>query len=446
MDITQQKVDDLNAVLKVKVMPNDYQEKVENALKDYRKKVNLPGFRPGKVPTGLIKQKYGTSILVDEINKLLSEEIQKYIVDNKIEVLGNPLPKNDDVNIDWDSQKEFEFSYDLGLAPQFDLKLSSKEKFQYKKIKIDDKMLGNYLEDISKRYGKMVAPDEVGEKDMLFGDFVELDDKGEIKEGGIFHSASVALDRVDDEQAKKEFIGKKKEDKFVVNPHKISKNTTDLAAMLGIQKGQAENMKASFSFKITNISRIEPAELNQELFDKVYGKDQVKSLEEFKEKIREEIAKQFIQESENKLRNDIIEKLIEKFKLKLPDDFLKRWLIAANEKPLTMEQIEGEYEQYAKNLKWQLIENKVIKENDIKVDNEEVVAHTKELIKQQFAQYGRPNPAEQELEDTAKRVLENQEELRKIYDVIYNQKVMQLFKDTFKIEDKEVSIDDFYKS
>lgn len=446
MNITQENIDELNAVLKVKVVADDYLPKVETALKDYQKKANIPGFRPGKVPTGMIKKMYGKSILVDEINKLLNDSLYKYLQENKIEVLGNPLPKADDKTIDWENQKEFEFLYEMGLAPKFNAELSPKDKFTYQTVKIDDELVNKYVSDIAKRYGKVEPVEVSAEGDLLNGDFVELDANGEILSGGIFKTGSLFLERVKDAAAKKALTGLKKEDKAVVEAQKLSENPVDLAAMLGIDKAAAEKLTSKIQFTVKGISRLAEAEINQEFFNKIYGEGTVSTQEEFKAKIKDELAAMFVNDSERKFYNDVVEHLMNKINFSLPTAFLKRWIVAVNEKPVTPDQVEAEFDSYSKGLKWQLIENKIIKDNELKVSNEEVIEHTKQLILEQFGKYN-PSPiADDELNQTVQRVLSNQEEAKKIYEKLYGQKVMDLFKTKFTVENKEVPYDDFFKT
>ncbi len=444
MNIIQENIDELNAVLKVKVVANDYLPKVETALKDYQKKASIPGFRPGKVPTGMIKKMYGKSIMVDEINKLLNDSLYKYLHENKIEVLGNPLPKADSI-IDWDNQQEFEFLYEMGLAPKFSVDLSPKDKFTYQTVKVDEALVSKYVTDIAKRYGKVENVEVSEETDLLNGDFVELDANGEILAGGIFKTGSLFLDRVKDEATKKALIGLKKEDKVVVDAKKLSENATDLAALLGIDKEKAEALNCKLQFTVKGVSRLAAAEINQEFFSKIYGEGNVTTEEEFRAKIKGELAGMFVNDSERKFYNEVVEHLMNKINFNLPTEFLKRWIVAANDKPVTFEQVDAEFDNYSKGLKWQLIENKIIKENDLQVTNEEVVEHTKELILQQFAQMGQGPMGDEELNQTAQRVLSNQEEAKKLYEKLYGQKVMTLFKTKFTLENKEVAYDDFFK-
>jgi trigger factor len=444
MNITQENIDELNAVLKVKVVADDYLPKVESALKEHQKRASVPGFRPGKVPTGMIKKMYGKSILVDEINKLLNDSLYKYLNENKIEVLGNPLPKADS-QIDWDNQKDFEFLYEMGLAPKFNVELSSKDKFAYKTVKIDEDLVNKYVTDIAKRYGKVEQVEVSTPADLLNGDFVELDASGEILPAGVFKTGSLFLERVKDEAVKKQLTGLKKDDKVILEAQKLFENPADLAALLGIDKEAAAAFTSKVQFTVKSVSHLAPAEINQEFFNKIYGEGVVNSEEEFRAKVRQELGGMFVNDSERKFYNDVVEHLMNKINFDLPKDFLKRWIIAVNEKPVTTEQVEAEFDGYAKGLKWQLIENKIIKENNIAVTKEEVVDHTKELILEQFGKFNPVPMEDEELNQTAQRVLANEEEAKKLYEKLYGQKVLTLFKTKFTIENQEVSYDDFFK-
>jgi trigger factor len=446
MNITQENIDELNAVVKVKVSPADYTDKVEQALKSYQKKASMPGFRPGKVPPSLVKKMYGKSVLAEEVNRLLSDSIYKYIQENKIDVLGNPLPKEDNNNVDFDTQQEFEFEFDMALAPQFSLDLDAGHKFTEYQVNADEKLIDGYVSDMTRRYGKIAPTDTANDGDLIYGDFVELDANGEIVPGGIYKSSTMFLDTpVKDSQ--KVLVGAKAEDKFDLEPNQISENAKDLAAKLGIEQHQAEGLTNKFRFTVKSINRLVPAELNAELFEKIYGPGVVNTPEEFRAKISEELAGMFLRDTETRLRNDITAELLSKTNLTLPDAFLKRWLVYANEKPVTMEQVEAEYPMYARQLRWQLIENKLIRDNGITVTPEEVTEHVKNILRGNFAKYGR-NPDEvsdEELTATAKRVLEKEEEAKKIFEELYAQKLMTLYRSKFNITPKEIPSDEFLK-
>ena len=440
MKITQENIDKLNAKLKINLVESDYRQKVDDVLINYRKTATIPGFRKGKVPMGQVKKMIGKSVLIDEINKMLQEAIYNHITENKIEVLGNPLPLQS--NVDWDNSTDFDFEFEMGLSPEFKVALD-KGKFDYLKIVADEKMVNHYVADMTKRYGKLIQPKKSEDNDLLMAEFSELDDHGSILAGGINHTASVALDIIKDKKIKSSLIGLSNNDEVTIRINKDFSN--DVHHMLNISKEQSESLDADFKLVVKKISRMMPADLDQELFDKVFGKDSVKTEKEFKSKIKEEVEKSFVSESDNKLKNDVVLYLVDKVKMTLPDDFLKRWLVASNENELTMEQVESQYIEYSKSLKWQLIENKIIKEHELEVKNEDVIDHTKELIKQNFAQYGQPAPEDKELNDVAMKVLGNEEERKKVYNQLYDVKTMDLYKSSFKLKEKEVTYDEFVK-
>jgi trigger factor len=441
MNITQEKIDALNAKLEISVEAADYQEKVEQVIVNYRKTASVPGFRKGKIPMGQVKKMIGKSVLIDEVNKLLQEAIYKHITDGKLEVLGNPLPLTTEV--DWDNDSNFSFEYEMGMAPEFSVPLDQKGKFDFFKIVADTKMVDHYTTDMAKRYGKMTQPEKSALTDLMMVEFFQLDDSGAVLEGGVTHTSSVALDIVLNKKVQKSLVGLQKDSEVVVRINKDFSN--DAHHMLNISKEEIEVLDADFKLLIKSISRMEPADLDQDLFDKVFGKDEIKTAKAFKAKIKEEVEKSFVSESDNKLKNDVILHLIKKVKLDLPDEFLKRWLVASNENGLTMEQVELEYSQYSDSLKWQLIENKIIKENDLEVKNEDVIAHAKELIIRNFTQYGQPAPDDDKLNEISMKVLENEEERKKVYNELYDGKTMGLYKEKFKLTEKEVSYDDFVK-
>ena len=376
---------------------------------------------------------------------MLNDSLYRYLHENKIEVLGNPLPKTD-TPIDWDNQKDFEFLYEMGLAPKFNVDLSAKDKFTYKTVKIDEELVNKYITDVAKRYGKVEQVEVSTADDLITGDFVELDANGEILPGGVFKTGSLFLERVKDEQTKNQLIGVKKDDKITLQADKIFDKPADLAALLGLDAATAANFKSKLQLTVKSVSRLTPADITQDFFNKIYGEGVVNSEEEFRAKVRQELSAIFVNDSERKFYNDVVEHLMNKINFNLPEDFLKRWIMAVNEKPVTREQVDAEFENYAKGLKWQLIENKIIKENNIQVTKEEVIDHTKELIVQQFGKYNPVPMEDEELNQTAQRVLANEEEAKKLYEKLYGQKVLDLFKSKFTIENQELSHDDFFKT
>ena len=444
MNIVKNDIDSLNAEIKISLGPADYELKVSEGIKKIQKQSKMPGFRPGKVPGSLIKKQYGNQILVEEINKILNDAIYKFIEDNKLDVLGNPLPK-DQASIDFVNQTEFEFIYELGMAPNFSINLDSSYVFSQKTVKVDDELIEKYVKDVRRNYGKPTNPEVSSEKDVVFVDINELDESGVIKTGGIFKSTSLSYERIKNENAKTKLLGLKKEDKITIPINELYETAIDKSVSLSIDKELAEQTNGNFQLTVKNISRLEDAELNQELFDKVYGAGKIATEEEFKNKISDELALMFAADSEKFLRTEVEKKLVEKINLKLPDDFLKRWLARANEKPITPEELEKEYPNYAKSMQWRLIENKIIKDNEIKVEAIEAQEEAKIFIKSEYARYGQM-ASDEDLEKISKDLLSKEKEAQKIFENIYSKKVIDLVKQKCKLETKEVSYDDFFKA
>ena len=442
MNISKKDVSSQIAELSITLAPTDYEAKVESAIKKVQKQAALPGFRPGKVPVGLIKKQHGKSILVDEVNKILNETLYHYINDNKLEILGNPMPKVDNT-IDFEHQKEWTFNYELGLTPSFDVKLDSSQSFVYNTVKIDDELVEKYLKDVKRNYGKPSNPDVATEKDVLYIDIVELDADNNIVAGGVFKSTSIGIDRLKNEAAKTKLIGATKESKIIINANELYDSAVDKSISLGIDKEVAENFSANLQLTVRNIARMEDAELNQELFDKLYGAGTINSEAEFRDKIKAELAIMFTQDTDRKFIEVVEKTMVEKLNIQLPDDFLKRWLMAVNEKPLTKEQLEAEYPSYANSMKWKLIENKIIKANEIVVSQDEARAEAAGYIRSQYARYGQ-TPDEAEIAKIADSILAKQEEAQKIYEGIYSKKVLDVLKTNCKLETKEVSYNEFF--
>ena len=445
MKLTQSKAKDLMATITVEVEAVDYIEKVDKVLKDYRKTADVPGFRKGKTPMGIINKKYRASVIVEEVNKLLQDELYKHISVEKVRVLGSPMPV-DEAPIDWANSENFTFQYEVGLAPDFDVKITAKDKLNYYKIKADAKLVDGYCTDIAKRYGKMSNPEVSVEGDLIFCAISQLDVAGNVMDNGISNEATVAMEYIADPKIRKEFIGIKKDDILKINVMKAFVNHSDLGSMLNISHDALHNLTSEeFQFTVKNINQLAPAELNSELFDKVYGAGIVKNEKEFKAKVQAEAEEQFVGESDRMLKNDIVTYFIKKLKLQMPDDFLKRWLVQTSEQPITMEMLETEYDMYAKSLQWQLIENKILENYDVKVTQDDVLNQTKKLIGLQMKQYGQPDGDDAQLTDIATNILKNEEERKKIYDQIFDERTLAVYKENFKLTEKNVTYDEFVK-
>jgi len=445
MEIVKENIDELNAILKVKIAKEDYYESYEKALKNVRKQIQMPGFRPGQVPASIVKKKYGISILGEELDKVLNAALFDYIKDNELDVLGQPIPKADaNAQADWKNPSDFEFSYEIGIAPAFEVKLTKKDKFTYNKVKVDAELVDKQVEDFAKRHGALATVDKSIDKDMIMASFKELDENDKVLEGGFTHSSTVAIEFTEDEKAKKKLIGLVANDVLIIDPKTISRGAADLAAMLNISKDAAEKFDKNVELTVTEVKRMEPTNVDQELINKIYGEGTVDGVDAFRSKIEEEMSSMFKKDSDLLFKKDFANKLIKKLDLTLPDTFLKKWIGVSNAE-VTAEQVEAEYDQYAESLKWQLIENKIIKENDLKVSNDEAIEYTKELLGSQYTQYGLMIPEEEEFNNMAASVLKDEKERKKIYDALYDQKVMTYLKDAVKIEEKELSFDDFVK-
>ena len=446
MNITRESIDDLNAVLKIQVEKADYDGNVEKVLRDYRKKANIKGFRPGMVPIGLIKKMYGKAVQIDEINKVVTENIQKYLTDEKIEILGDPLPKIDDnEKIDFDTQESFTFSFDLGLAPSFETKLSKKNKVTYYEIAADDKMKNDYLDNYTRRYGKFEKADISEEKDILKGKIETLDENGNpVPEGILADDTTLSIEVIKDKKIKKQFIGRAEKDSIDFDLRKAFPNDNEIAGLLKKQKEEVGKVEGDFRFTINEISRFRPAEINQELFNRIYGENIIHSEEEFLNRINEEITTNLRNESDYKLSVDLKKLAIEKSEFQLPEAFLKRWLLKVNEKT-TEELVEKEFDTFSRDLKWQLIRNKIARMNELKITEEELQKEAEKITRLQFSQYGLFYATDDQVANYAKETLKREEDAKRIADKILEEKVNVILKDMVKLENKTVSIEEFNK-
>lgn len=444
MDIKQEKIDDLNAVISITVTPEDYSEKVNAVLKNYRAKANLPGFRKGKVPFGVVKKMYIDGVMAEEVNKMLVDNLYKYIETEKLQVLGNPIPgKDEQLRESLKEGETFEFKYDVGLSPKLEIGLSNKFKMDYYKIKVDDELINKYVKDLTRRYGSIMDVKTVGESDMVNASLNELDSKGNKVEGGIHSHASIALEYLENDKAKKALIGKGLDDKLVVDPRDYSKGDADLAAMLHIDKNEVEKVGKKFELVIKKIHQITPCEINQEFFDKLFGPGTVKTEKEFREKLAEDLDKTLESDSDKLLVKHLFEKLKDKNKFDLPADFLKRWLTLSN-KDVAAEEIEKDFDGFIENMKRQLIENQIITETGLKVEFDEALERTKALFAQQMAQYG-SEVNEEDITKAAQNYLAKNEESRQIFEQLMQEKLLTMYKETLNLKTKEVSFDDFVK-
>ena len=416
---------------------------MERSLKRHQKNAQMPGFRKGKVPMQLISRQYGQSVLAEELNQMLSEQLQSHIQENKLNVLGNPIPSEDKEDSgDWNNPDTFTFHYELGLAPALDLDVGKKAKFTRHKIKVDKKAIDNQVTDLQRRHGKMSDPDKSADNDMLVGTFAQLDADGAVLEGGITSDSTVSVEFVEDKKTKKA-LGRSRA-RSHVDPHKVSRGHDDLGRMLGISQEQVNDLKGEFKFTVKEVKRLEPHDINQALFDKVYGEGVVTDEKAFRERVAEDLDGHFDRDAEWVFRRRFVVDLLEKIDVELPDAFLKRWIALTNENPLTPEQLEEEYPGYAESLRWQILQQTVAQAIDLKVDAAELEAEAKRMVGAQYAQYGMPMD-EETLTNVAKNVLNDEKERRRIADVLVERKVVDDLKTRVKISEKLVSFDEFGK-
>ncbi len=447
LEITLDKKTNTEGLIKIKLSEGDYQPNVEEKVKDYARKANIKGFRQGKVPTGVIKKMFGKSILVDEINHLLSHKITDYIKDNNLKILGEPLPNHDKTkDIDWDAQKEFEFEYEIGLVEDFTYDLSSKTKVKANKIEVDDKTIDETISDLKKRFGKVNYPEVSEVQDTLFGDLRAKDEGGEGGESFKKEHASIPIEKVEKKEQKM-FIGLKKDDEVAFEIDKVFKDETLLTQLLGISPDEAKDAKGIYILKINTISRTEPAELTPELFDRVFGKDVAKNEAEFIDKVKETISENYKRETDHFLDHHIEDYFLENTKINLPDSFLKTWLKSTSEGQVTDTVLNTEFDHYVRGLKWDLIKNKIADDNQIKVEADEVRNKAKDMIVAQFGGQVFADQLKDKLDGIADNYLskENGQNFMRLYNQLRSEKIMKHIKENITIQEKNVSVEEFKK-
>ena len=448
MNVSLTNVDSVNAILQISVAKADYQEKLDNALKTFRKKANIPGFRPGTVPVGMVKKMYGKSILAEEINKMVGESLYNYIQENKLNVLGEPLPNEEKQQaIDFTTEGDYEFYFDIALAPELKLSLTKKDKVKYYKIDVDQELVDKQIESYKANYGKYDKIEEdAKETDLIRGVISELEN-GKVKEGGINVEAGIVMPSyIKDKEEQAKFIGAKADQVITFNPGKAYEgNETEIASLLHIEKDAVDAIAPEFKFEVTEITRYKEADLDQDLFDKVFGAGNVKDASEFTEKVKETIQDQFAPDSDYKFLLDAKELLEKKVgDVQFPDAFLKRWLLASGEER-TAESIEEDYPKIIADLKFHLIKEQIAKDKDLTIENEDMKIIAMQAAKAQFAQYGMMNLPDEMVENYANDMLKNKDNARNLLDRAMENKIIDSLKTTLGIEEKSISLDEFRK-
>lgn len=440
MNITLDKKSTTDGLIKITLSESDYQPKVEEKIKSYARKANIKGFRQGKVPTGVIKKMFGKSILVEEVNHILSHSVSDYIKDNKLRILGDPLPNQEKANqIDWDIQKDFEFEFQIGMVDDFKYDLSSKVKLKSYSIEVDQKVIDDTISDLTKRFGEVTHPETSDVTDNLHGQVVEEGSESPI-------GAHLELSKLN-KKAQALFIGKKKDDVVEFDIRKVFEGDEEVGDFLGLSKDDAKSKKGKYSFTITSISRVAPASLNQELFDRVFGKDAVKSEEEFITKVKETIAGNYQRETDHLLEHEIQHHFVDNTKIDMPDEFLKTWLKNSGGEKITDDVLSKEFTQYKDSLKWDLIKNKIAEDLKITVEAAEVKEKAKQMFLEQFGGQAFAAQLGDKLDAIADNYLSDQEgkNFMRLYDQLRSEKIMKAIRETISISEKPVSLDEFRK-
>mgnify|MGYP003303621685 CR=1 FL=1 len=441
MNISKENIDALNAIITIDIEKADYEPKVEEVLKNYRKKASMPGFRPGKVPAGMIKKMYGKAALVEEVNKLVGESLMNYISENGLDILGEPLPSDKMETIDFDKEVDtIQFKFDIALAPEVSLEVNNKMKLPYYTIDITDEMVENQMRVVTSRFGKNEKVDVIGEKSVV---------KGTVKKGDevVNETAVISSSVMKDEAEKAKFVGAKVGDEVKFDIRKTYPNDTEISYILGISKEEAAEINGEYTFVVKEATEFVDPELTQEIFDQVYGEGVVKSVDEFKAKTKEDLAKANTFEEEYRFALDAQKYVLGMLKMELPEAFLKRWLETVNRsnEKFTPELLESEFPRFCEDLKWQVFKNSVMKKNDLKVESEDMLAYAKKMAQAQFLQYGMTNIPEENLNNYAVSLLNNEEQRRQMSEGAVNDKVVSFLKENVKLDNKSVTREEFNK-
>jgi len=433
MKVSRKDIDKLNSILSVSIDKVDYDSNVEKVLTDYRKRANIPGFRKGHTPIGLIKKQYGLSVKVDEINKLMQKTLNDFLKDEKIAILGNPMPM-EQADLDWSSENLI-FNFEIGLSPEFEVSFKNKKAIPSFEVDVDSKMIDDQIKNMQNQYGKLVSKNTIEDGLEITGTFTN-------EELEVNNPSTFQLKNIKEKSNKEAFKNLKTGESIDLKTKKLFNEDSDLSFHLKLNDKNKDEIN-EVKFLLKEINERQPADLDQELFDKLFGKDAIKSVTEFKDKLKADAEANFVNQTDQKLLNDINDYLIENTKFDLPVSFLKKWMMTAGENKLSEKEAEEEYVKSEKGLRYQLIEAKILEENEIKIDFEQIKNFSKDLIKIQMKQYGQNNPDDKELDSISERVLSNKEEVKRISDQLLSQKLIKLFKSNLKFKNNKVSYEKF---
>ena len=442
MNITKESTGELTALLKVEVREEDYLEKVNKILKDYQRKANMPGFRPGKVPFGMVKKMYGTAVMADEVNKLVSEELTAYLRENEIKMLGYPIPNDEKTGaVDWNEQSNFDLYFDLGLAPEFDLNFSDLVNVDYYQIKVSEEQVEEEVKRMAQQHGTMEKPETSEEQDWIDGSMIQIDDEGNPVENGINAESYIYPPSVSTDEQKARFIGLKANDAVEFDLRELFPENKDIARLLKVTEKEAASISGRFRFVVKEISRMIPAEMNEEFYAKVFPGQEIADEAAFRQLISEHMEKNYSTESDKKFLQDAVDKLMELNVFNLPEAFLKRWMLESNRGEVTLEEIEKDFPNLAKSLKWDLVKQKIARQYDIKVTDEDMQNYVKAYFANRFGQAMQDD--DERMNDLIKKVLSKEEDAERIEADIFNARLLQVMKENLNLEIKEISVEDF---
>lgn len=450
MKVTKENTDEKTAILRIDISEQDYAQKLDEQLKTYRRKANVPGFRPGQVPMGMIKKIYEAPIRAEIIEKTISDVMYEYLENEKVDILGYPLSNDEKTKIDWDTQKDYTFYFDIALQPQFEINLDNIEETYYN-IEPSEEMLVKFIEDLQRRFGQFSSPEKIEEIDLVYGEVIELDNEGNVKEDGIKTSTSLAVNMIAQKTIQDQFIGKEKDSEIVFNIAKAFPNEIDLASMLRIDKEKAKDFSSDVKFVVSSINRVVAHELNEELFEKAYKNQDIKTIEDFRQRAKKDLSETYTRESDRFFTNAATQKIVKETVFELPDEFMKRWLVSNSQGKLSAEQVEKDYTMYEESLKWQLIETKLSEKFSLSISKEEVKTYFKEALLGNYFPQAEDETEEQAqerieaMENVAENMMKNQEQTKQVYDYLFDQKLSKALRENLKVNEKSVTVEEFTK-
>ncbi|MDD4529919.1 MAG: trigger factor [Bacteroidales bacterium] len=450
MKVTKENTDEKTAILRIDISEQDYAQKLDEQLKTYRRKANVPGFRPGQVPMGMIKKIYEAPIRAEIIEKTISDVMYEYLENEKVDILGYPLSNDEKTKIDWDTQKDYTFYFDIALQPQFEINLDKIEETYYN-IEPSEEMLVKFIEDLQRRFGQFSSPEKIEEIDLVYGEVIELDNEGNVKEDGIKTSTSLAVNMIAQKTIQDQFIGKEKDSEIVFNIAKAFPNEIDLASMLRIDKEKAKDFSSDVKFVVSSINRVVAHELNEELFEKAYKNQDIKTIEDFRQRAKKDLSETYTRESDRFFTNAATQKIVKETVFELPDEFMKRWLVSNSQGKLSAEQVEKDYTMYEESLKWQLIETKLSEKFSLSISKEEVKTYFKEALLGNYFPQAEDETEEQAqerieaMENVAENMMKNQEQTKQVYDYLFDQKLSKALRENLKVKEKSVTVEEFTK-